>query len=329
MGDMSKPWFLAFSWVLAASGACSSNQASHDAGKDVSTIVFDLDADDGPQPKKYDAVDESSGKAAICGDGIRDPGEACDDGNTISGDGCTEDCAWNELGWACTPGKPCVPICGDSLIRGQEVCADNNTLSGDGCSGDCMQVEPGWRCRAAGLPCLPICGDRMLVGTENCDDGNTLDGDGCGHTCLTETGWDCSTGACVRLPGDGGIAPGHFLYCGDGIVSGAEECDLGPANDDTQYGGCTTQCLAGPFCGDSLVNGSEECDLGAENRLGAGKGGCTLACTKPHYCGDDVVDPGEMCDLGEGNGVRVDPSGKPSADGVLVCDWSCNLIGIP
>jgi len=27
-----------------------------------------------------------------CGDGIRDPGEQCDDGNTVSGDGCSGDC---------------------------------------------------------------------------------------------------------------------------------------------------------------------------------------------------------------------------------------------
>src|SRR4051812_20376890 len=32
-----------------------------------------------------------------CGDGIRDPGEVCDDGNLRSGDGCREDCLSNEM----------------------------------------------------------------------------------------------------------------------------------------------------------------------------------------------------------------------------------------
>ncbi len=34
------------------------------------------------------------GKAAVCGDGVLDPGEACDDGNTVDGDGCQADCTW-------------------------------------------------------------------------------------------------------------------------------------------------------------------------------------------------------------------------------------------
>ena len=28
----------------------------------------------------------------ICGDGVVDPGEDCDDGNNVSGDGCEADC---------------------------------------------------------------------------------------------------------------------------------------------------------------------------------------------------------------------------------------------
>ena len=31
-------------------------------------------------------------KAPVCGDGFIDPGEACDDGNTMGGDGCSLDC---------------------------------------------------------------------------------------------------------------------------------------------------------------------------------------------------------------------------------------------
>jgi cysteine-rich repeat protein len=93
--------------------------------------------------------------------------------------------------------------------------------------------------------------------------------------------------------------------CGDGLVSGGEECDLGTQNSDTAYGGCTTVCQFGPFCGDGVKNGPEECDLGKDNgNTSLGKDGCTLGCTKPHYCGDGIVDAslGEACDLGANNG---------------------------
>ena len=41
--------------------------------------------------------------------------------------------------------------------------------------------------------------------------------------------------------------------CGDGVLTGTEECDNGADNNDTLYGGCTTQCKFGPFCGDGVI----------------------------------------------------------------------------
>jgi cysteine-rich repeat protein len=60
---------------------------------------------------------------------------------------------------------------------------------------------------------------------------------------------------------NGGDSTNTDLYCGDGIVSGAEECDDGPANSDTNYGGCSTRCRVNR-CGDGILNGQEECDCG-------------------------------------------------------------------
>ena len=67
-------------------------------------------------------------------------------------------------------------------------------------------------------------------------------------------------------------------HCGDGVVTGAEECDCGDAtattrpmecggqpNADATYGGCTTMCKIGPFCGDGIMNGTEECDWSRTN----------------------------------------------------------------
>ncbi len=44
----------------------------------------------------------------VCGNGLLDPGENCDDGNSVSGDGCSDTCQV-EPGWTCTPPIPPVP----------------------------------------------------------------------------------------------------------------------------------------------------------------------------------------------------------------------------
>jgi hypothetical protein len=121
-------------------------------------------------------------------------------------------------------------------------------------------------------------------------------------------------------------------------VSGGEECDCGDGsvpvpgacpgrNDDTTYGGCTTQCKSGPYCGDGKVNGPEQCDRGKDNGLLYGQDGCTLGCTLPHFCGDKIVDPGEQCDLGDNNGRRLDqdhnPSNAPNA--MIYCSADCMI----
>src|SRR5689334_19714139 len=46
---------------------------------------------------------------ALCGNGAPDPGEVCDDGNTMGGDGCRADCLGNE-------------DCGDGFVDVGEYC---------------------------------------------------------------------------------------------------------------------------------------------------------------------------------------------------------------
>src|SRR5262249_46980617 len=58
-----------------------------------------------------------------CGDGVQDPGEACDDGNGTSGDGCDANC---------TPTG-----CGNGIVTAGEQCGDGNTARGDCCGRTC------------------------------------------------------------------------------------------------------------------------------------------------------------------------------------------------
>jgi fibro-slime domain-containing protein len=234
-----------------------------------------------------------------CGDGVLDTanGEACDDGNTISGDGCNKLCQL-EAGFLCKdPGKPCtdIRVCGNGVVTSDETCDDGNTVSGDGCSSDCKTVEPGYQCRVPGKKCTPLCGDGKLTGSEMCDDGNSASGDGCSSTCQIEPGADCPT------PGQ----PCKMAKCGNGVVEKTELCDCG--TDPTNLpSGC--KAVNGLFYGDGK-GCSKTCTKEPTCQDASGK---TQACTAA--CGDGNLDPGEDCD--DGNLI--------SGDG---CSSSCKVEG--
>ncbi len=123
-----------------------------------------------------------SSNNGVCGDGVRDVGEECDDGDNVSGDGCSAACNIEAY-------------CGDGALDPGEACDDGNNADNDGCSRTCT-VEP-------------ICGDGNLDPGEACDDHNTDPSDGCSAACTTEVkyattaNWSFKTaaGATVACPG--------------------------------------------------------------------------------------------------------------------------------
>lgn len=256
----------------------------------------------------------------MCGDGFVGPGEACDDGNDIDDDTCTNACApvtcgdgivdWPQ-GETCDDGNDdnsdgCLNTwvtasCGDGFIqladdRGQPLPADQLEQCDDGplnadtaaCTSMCKQA---------------ICGDGLVYeGVEACDNGPD---NGPNGACLA----DCQANQC----GDGLLGPGESCddgneddddgcsstceleFCGDGVVQVGEQCDDGQNGDPDD--GCTDACLL-PACGDGYLQAGEQCDDGDAN---ANTGDCTLACTIA-TCGDGFVWANhEECDLGPAN----------------------------
>jgi fibro-slime domain-containing protein len=266
-----------------------------------------------------------------CGNGTLDDGEACDDGNSRPGDGCSGICKL-EPNYDCPePGEACVysVVCGDGAIGGSEACDDGNSDNGDGCSDECM-TEPGHACGVAGEECTPVeteeCGDGVVNAGEQCDDGNLDMADGCTAECRLLPGYTC------QVAGE----PCELTdWCGDGEITIAldEQCDDGNAEGGD---GCSTQCrLEANFvcenagepcvstvkCGDRAITGNEQCDDGDTS----GGDGCSAACQleagwvcalgglcRAAACGDGLIIGREGCD--DGNAA--------SGDG---CSETCQL----
>ena len=84
--------------------------------------------------------------------------EVCDDGNNVSGDGCSEGCTLIEDPYVCPLVGKCNKNCGNGFFEGDdpriglvgtenEKCDDGNRNNGDGCSSIC-EIEPGWICES-------------------------------------------------------------------------------------------------------------------------------------------------------------------------------------
>ena len=115
------------------------------------------------------------GPSPVCGNGILERGEACDDSNTVDTDSCSNSCVINP-----GPGPDPVPpgvgggggssVCGNNVLESGETCDDGNLENLDGCDFAC-QIEEG-------IGGGPICGDDYIDIDEECD-GSNLDGQSC------------------------------------------------------------------------------------------------------------------------------------------------------
>jgi MYXO-CTERM domain-containing protein len=99
----------------------------------------------------------------VCGDGRLFAPEECDDGNTVSGDGCSGPLTDGTGG--------CVlEVCGNGVLQTGEECDDGNVTSSDGCTTACNVARCGdGFVRGASDDCTSGCG---CVGYEHCFSGS-------------------------------------------------------------------------------------------------------------------------------------------------------------
>ncbi|MBK7825254.1 DUF4215 domain-containing protein [Nannocystis sp.] len=238
-------------------------QASTSVGPASETVTptSGPDTDSGPTSGPV-----TTGSGGVCGDGMVDPGETCDDGNQVNYDGCTNVCT--------------LPKCGDGIKQAGEECDDGNTDETDSCRSTCEGPACGDGFKQPGESCddgvdnggydlckedcsgTRFCGDQIVDMEETCDDGNDVADDGCDMCVLTS--------------------------CGDGKVQAGEECDDG---NDVDNDACTNKCKM-PACGDGVNQPGEECDDGNAISTDACTADCKLA-----KCGDGFVwEEKEECD---------------------------------
>jgi uncharacterized repeat protein (TIGR01451 family) len=158
----------------------------------------------------------------FCGDSILNPGEQCDDGNTLDGDCCSSMCQFEAAGSSCNDGNACTQT--DTCQAG--VCTGANPVV-------CTALD---QCHDVGV-CDPTTG--------TCSNPAKLNGTICEDGLFCTVGDTCQAGVCT----------GSARDCSDAIVCTADSCDEA-ANQ------CVHDPTSCPFLRVTAPNGSEVWPIG-------------------------------------------------------------------
>ncbi len=279
---------------------------------------------------------------AVCGNGVVEEGEDCDDESEdcvdcmfLCGNGALDDGETCDTGITEGPGA-CPSACDDA-----DACT-TNVLQGSDCSAECVfdaitACADDDGCCAPGCnanndnDCASVCDNGVVEPGEtcdqncpSCDDGNACTADlatGSAATCdLT-----CSNTPITSCVDDDGCCPmgcdqttdnDCSATCGDMVVDANETCD----------GNCPTNCDDGDVCTNNTLTGSPaQCNVVCQDTpLGClantTDGCCPAGCNAntdgdcSSTCGNGVLEPGEDCDAG--------PNGSPT------CSTSCTSASV-
>lgn len=245
---------------------------------------------------------------SVCGNGVIEDDEECDDGNLENGDGCSSSCVFETREISCDFGPSRIAADG----RAGEYSVTCMEVSG-GTDSYCTEWNPSWD----------------LEYYEETDPDNP-----CAFECATNHDWNTESGSCVARV---------VAVCGNGEVEADEECDDGnTASGDGCSSDCTIESSPGPspepdppisdggtrrsVCGNGVLEVGEDCDDG---NLENGDG-CSDACKIEEplgggpLCGDGNIDPDEECDGGSLGGMTCE-NFEPFNGGTLVCNSDCQF----
>ena len=174
---------------------------------------------------------------SVCGDGIAEPGEPCDDGDVDGGDGCAAGCQI-ESGYACVTGSDGGSICSDldECALGTGTCVANAVCSNLPGSYGCACAAGLESTSVTALDCVDI-DECALPGAGGCDSTATCHNSFGGHVCKCNAGYEgdgveCSDSDECALNSDNCAenakcinTPGNFeCVCQDGYGGDGLEC---------------------------------------------------------------------------------------------------------
>ncbi|OIO52948.1 hypothetical protein AUJ46_06460 [Candidatus Peregrinibacteria bacterium CG1_02_54_53] len=206
-------------------------------------------------------------------------------------------------GWFCS--KKRVPECRAKVMNAPSPpCFTETGLScGDAsCAGTCMHTVCPASSASSSTDTARMCPNGILDAGETCEIGVCCPtGQTCDRSCHCVPAQASSASAVssfsIGITISSSSASSRPVMCGDGLLEGAEECEMNiPCTDGTSCNNC--ECGAAGFCGDDTVNPlrGEECEQSADCPAGFV---CSLRCLCEYTqgtCGDGLLEGQEQCE---------------------------------